>query len=218
MSSFRFAVALAAVFATPCLGQQVTFRFNNDPQRIGDVLRESHVSGSLIFSGGCKFHDRTAPVPSVGMRRDLGSVRETFQRMLAVNSEIRVAQDPDGMIRMVEEGVPTDILDVRIHHISFDDSHRPGAEGRSLHGGFAALMVILAAPEVRAFKKAQIDPSVFRLEGIMWDPSGPDVTGELNDVTVSQALDYVLKTFPGYWVYEDASCEDGSRTVSFRFY
>ncbi len=84
-----------------------------------------------------------------------------------------------------------------------------------------AVEAVLQAPELVAFEEEhQIkDKDSLRSDGeiLSWS-KGPEVTGEFNDVTVSQALDYVLKTFPGYWVYEDASCETGGREVRFRFY
>jgi hypothetical protein len=82
------------------------------------------------------------------------------------------------------------------------------------------LGAILATPEVTAFQKDHHidDDDTGRLAGnILSGSRFPEVTGELNDVTLSQALDYVLKTFPGYWVYEDASCEGGSRAIRFHF-
>jgi hypothetical protein len=210
---------------TPCLSQQVTFNFNNSPQLIRDVLKDAHVSGSVVFSGGCKFQDRSGSLPHVGMRRDFSSVRETLQHMLEVNSKIRVTQDSDGMVRMAETGVPTDILEVKIHHLSFSASTTLSSDGSPsplhMHGPFIALMTILAAPEVTAFQEAHhIDfDNTSRVPGNLLSPvNSPEVSGELSDVTLSQAMDYVLKTFPGYWVYEDASCEDGSRAVRFKFY
>jgi hypothetical protein len=70
MPPYRVAVVLILVLLTPSLGQQLVFNYNNDPQLIRNVLTEAHVSGSLVFSGGCKFQDRKAPVPTVGVRRD----------------------------------------------------------------------------------------------------------------------------------------------------
>ena len=46
---------------------------------------------------------------------------------------------------------------------------------------------------------------------------GRIVHGELDDVTVSQALDYVLETFPGFWLYENCQAPSGARTVFFGF-
>jgi len=224
---FRYLAALSLVFVLPipCLSQQLGLNFNSSPQLIRDVLKDAQVSGSVVFSGGCKFQDRSGPLPHVGMRRDFGSVRETLQHMLAVNSKIRVMQDSDGTVRIAEADVPTDILSVKIHHISFSASTSLSSDGSlgalHMHGPFVALMTILATPEVTAFQEAHhIDfDDTSRVPGNLFSPANsPEVSGELNDVTLSQALDYVLKTFPGYWVYEDATCEDGSRAVRFRFY
>jgi hypothetical protein len=44
------------------------------------------------------------------------------------------------------------------------------------------------------------------------------VHGELNDVTVSQALDYVLQTFPGYWIYENCATKERGRSVYLNFH
>jgi hypothetical protein len=41
--------------------------------------------------------------------------------------------------------------------------------------------------------------------------------GELDDVTVSQALDYVRRTFPGFWIYENCISPEGERSVYFNF-
>jgi len=41
------------------------------------------------------------------------------------------------------------------------------------------------------------------------------ISGELNNVTLADALDYVLKTFPGFWLYQDCESLDGQRLVYF---
>ena len=46
----------------------------------------------------------------------------------------------------------------------------------------------------------------------------PHIFGNLNDVTLAQALDYVLKTFPGFWAYENCQREDGTRVVFFEIF
>jgi hypothetical protein len=40
--------------------------------------------------------------------------------MLTDDPAMQVVQIPDGTIRMIESGVPTDLLNVRIGHISFE--------------------------------------------------------------------------------------------------
>jgi hypothetical protein len=135
--------------------------------------------------------------------------------MFSGDSKMQITQDSSGIVRMVEEDVPTDILDVKIHHIIFpprtSDPYQPNETDR-------ALLVILSSPEVLSFEKEHdIVPPDFRLEGIARSDL-PSVSGELHDVTLSQALDFVLKTLPGYWMYENCTTEDARRTINFRFY
>ncbi|HVR26611.1 MAG TPA: hypothetical protein VMU26_25200 [Candidatus Polarisedimenticolia bacterium] len=127
---------------------------------------------------------------------------------------MRVTQDPGGIVRMAEANVPNDLLDVTIHHVSFSPQ-----DGTAVFGGpNMALQAILLTPEVQAFKSAHnVGPfSSFRLPGDA-AANRRHVFGELNDVTVSEALDYVLQTFPGYWVYGNCTNEDGGREVYFWF-
>lgn len=47
------------------------------------------------------------------------------------------------------------------------------------------------------------------------NPGVRSISGELNDVTLADALDYVLKTFPGFWLYQDCETQDQQRVVYF---
>jgi hypothetical protein len=82
--------------------------------------------------------------------------------------------------------------------------------------------MLVAAPEVRAFMRAN---------NIGWASDGeyindiyapfsdmPHVSGDLYDVTLAEAMDYVLKSFPGFWVYENCRKEDGTRVVFFEIF
>lgn len=196
-----------------CFGQ-VTF--NNGPREIKDVLGQGHLSGSIVYSNDCKGARSRLPVPpNVYAPRSAGSPLEVLREMFSGNSKIQVTQDPSGIVRIVQKDVPTDILDVEIHHIVFpprtSDPYQPNEPDR-------VLLVILSSPEVLSFEKEHdIVPPGFRLDGIVRSDL-PSMSGELHDVTLSQALDYVLKTLPGYWIYENCTTEDGRRTVNFRFY
>jgi hypothetical protein len=46
----------------------------------------------------------------------------------------------------------------------------------------------------------------------------PQISGDLENVTVSQALDYVLKTYPGFWAYENCQNDSGGRKIFLRFF
>jgi hypothetical protein len=171
---------------------------------------------SIVYSYDCKVARSRIPVPpNVRAPRSTGSPLDVLRDMFSGDSKMQVSQDPSGIVRIVQKDVPTDILDVKIHHIVFpprtSDPYQPSEPDRSL-------LVILSSPEVLSFEKGyDIVPPGFRLDGIVRSDL-PSVTGELNDVTLSQALDYVLKTLPGYWMYENCTTEDGRRAVNFRFY
>jgi hypothetical protein len=116
---------------------------------------------------------------------------------------------------MMETNLPTDLLTLKIHHLSFYPSEASGA----VYGPRMALVAILWSPEVTSFRKAH------NIGG--WDGStapgdccggGRIVHGELEDVTVSEALDYILKTFPGYWLYEDCVTKEGARSIYINFH
>lgn len=131
--------------------------------------------------------------------------------MFAGDTKMRVTQDDDGKIRMVETDVPKDFLEVRIRHLSFPPYY---------HSGAFAVYYILNAWEVRSFMDHNIGRKV-PWEG--WGmpgqiaTHGPSVPGELNDVTVEQALDYILQTFPGIWTYQNCYTEEGLRKISVGF-
>ena len=116
---------------------------------------------------------------------------------------------------MVETDVPSDLLEVKIRHLSFPVEPM-------YHGPNMALHAILMTPEVIAFRRAHSIGPLAELTGGFALPgdccSGPSVSGVLDDVTVAQALDYVLQTFPGFWLYENCQDTAGRRTVFFNFF
>jgi hypothetical protein len=136
--------------------------------------------------------------------------------MFSIDNGIVVSRESNGIIRVAETGVQTDILGVRIGHLSFDGISDPDE----------ALDVVLGAPEVQSFIRANgigqpLDihsPPLYDLPGMKRIPPMPGVrsiSGELNDVTLADALDYVLKTFPGFWLYQDCETLDRQRVVYF---
>lgn len=213
MSLQKLAAALLFLAATWCPGQ---IKYNVGPGVLRDLLRKGNTSGSVVYADKCDSLGLFPVPPNFHFPRNTGTTVEVLRDMFSGDSRMKVTQDSKGIIRMVEKDIPTDILEVRIHHITFDASHSPMPN--LFHGPNMALMTILSSPEVRSFQKEHnIIPNLPVLEGNLGQ-SLPAATGELDDVSVSEALDYLLKLFPGYWVYENCTVADGSRAVSFGFY
>ena len=213
--------SLALLFDVAAVGQKaqpVIKRFDTE-QFVVSVLAAARVSGSIQYSGKCR------PGPSVFIPA-LPPIREpqrpyppnpadTLRTMFSIDSGIVVSQESDGIIRVVETGVQTDILGVWIAHLSFDRISDPEY----------ALNVVLRAPEVQSFIQAHGIGQPFRPVPIYaLLPGAPNtsprpgvrsISGELNDVTLADALDYLLKTFPGFWLYQDCEILDHQRVVYF---
>ena len=215
MASCRVILATALVLVTSGVAQQNLIQYDNSSRLIRDVLKDAHVSGSLVYSATCNSHVGRFPVvPHVRTPRSSGSPVDVLEGMFGGDSKMRVTQQPNGMVRMAQTDVPIDILELKIHHISFHAS--PSGSG-PVGGPRLAMMRVFAAPEVTAFlKEHDIANDALRLEGVY--PDMPEVPGELNDVTVAQALDYILKTFPGYWMYENCTTLDGRHSVNIDFH
>jgi hypothetical protein len=195
-----------------CLGQERV-------ESIADILKKAHVSGSLVYwsTAGCGADGSRYPsFPKLLPINYSGSPLDALHDMFADDPKMGITQESGGIIRMAEADVPHDFLDVKIHHVSFS---LPRVGRVWFTGPNMALQAILLTPEVQAFKSAHnIGPfSGFRLPGNATSDR-PQVHGELNDVTVTEALDYVLQMFPGYWIYGNCTNTGGDREVFFWFF
>jgi hypothetical protein len=195
-------------------------------QPILEALDKAKLSGSFVFPRRCDLSGCNTPAPDFPHfrvpTRAGGSIVQVLREVLADAPAMQVTQDPDGTIRMNETGVPTDLLNVKISHILFENY------GQRVYTANGALKVILQTPEVLAFMKAHdirgpFDNCSGHGEAVpgnagAWPPGSPHISGSLDNVTLSEALDYVLKTFPGIWIYESCPQSDKkNRVVYFRF-
>lgn len=217
MMRYRLILALAVVSTVSSAQEPFVAgaKFVEPLRPLLEAMYRAKVSGSLIFLGHCD--SNTPPdfpkfrAPSATAGSPLEIARETF----ADDPAMKVWQDRDGTIRMMETGVPTDLLNVKIDYILFERNSTAIAAIRH---------VILQAPEVVNFMKAHNIEKPLG-EGLSRGsrPSArPDeshnISGSMEDVTVSQALDELLKTFPGIWVYESCPRNDrNGRFVDFLF-
>jgi hypothetical protein len=209
-----------AILLSSCLGQE---RGGTDPRAavaiLEPILAKANVSGSIAYWGRCNFHKPYPDFPALNYTfYSSSSPVEVLQKLFASDPKMLVTQEPNGVVRMFETDAPTDLLDVTISHVSFVLSD----EQRDKFGGPEnAMLLVLSAPEVVAYRKAhKIGPFTD-----LWYRSGGSyseqkVAGDLHNVTVKEAFDYILRFYPGFWVYENCLSDDvtSGRNVFFGFY
>jgi len=181
------------------------------------ALSSAHASGSLEYRGRCDTRfdfPHLRPVDKVA-----GDAVAALREIFADDPDMRVTRDADGIIRMAEAGVPDDLLAVRIQRIAFkDDEIYPPRDVR--FDPRDAMWTVLFQPEVAAFMKGHGIARPFDFEDASGrraipSPEPPHLAENLRDVTLSQALDNVLQTFPGLWIYENCPNKNGKRIVDF---
>jgi hypothetical protein len=189
-------------------------------QFILNVLASARVSGSLEYNGKCGPGVLIPDLPRARKPKKPypQNPGDTLRLMFSDDGRMTVSQEGNGTIRMVEAGIPADILDVRINHLSFEIISDPEE----------ALSIVLGAPEVQPVIQAHgvgqpfngLTPPLYLFKGLGSPMPGVPpgvrfISGELHDVTVADALDYILKTFPGFWLYQNCQSPDGQRVVHF---
>jgi len=180
-----------------------------------EALRKTPFSGSLEYSGDCDDISQELPVlPTVRvpLKDQNSSALVTLRDIFADDPKMQVTQETGGTIRIIERGVPKELLDVTIGKISFDEMYDP----------MSAEALIITSPEVQDFMKAHgIERDPFRggVRGLRQgpEPGLPHISEALVNVTVRQVLDRLLKTFSGVWVYQNCLSETGSRVVAFDY-
>ena len=207
-------VALASSYF--CHAQEVKSGREDAGARLAltDLLRKVPISGSLEYSGQCG--PQEPPIlPRLRSRSEVPNtpILLKLRDMFAARPKVEVTQEANGKIRIFESNVPRDILEVKISRISFNDAYDVcGAE-----------TLITSQPEVRAFMRAHDINS--HLDRFGWglglrqqpQPGLPHISETLENVTVRQALDRLLKTFPGIWVYENCPDQRAGRVVAFDY-
>jgi len=183
---------------------------------MAEVLAKTPFSGSLEYSGDCDMSQELPVLPTVRapLKDRDSSALVTLREIFADDHKMQVKQETGGTIRMVESGVPQELLDVTIRKLSFNDVYDP----------MSAEAMIISAPEVQVFMKAHgIERGSDRFRrGVRGfrqgpEPGLPHISEDLDNVTVQQALDHLLKTFPGFWVYQNCLSETGGRVVAFDY-
>ena len=209
---------LGAIIATACLccAQGVKSGRKDFAARLtlAEVLRKTPFSGSLEYSGVCDMSQELPVLPtvSVPLKERSSSALVMLREIFADDHKMQVTQKTGGMIRVVESGVPKELLDITIRKLSLNDIYDPKS----------AEAMIISAPEVQDFMKAHgIERDPFRggVRGLRQgpEPGLPHISEDLDNVTVEQALDHLLMTFRGVWVYQNCLSDTGGRVVAFDY-
>jgi hypothetical protein len=210
VANYKFVIA---IFIWTAVSTAQDIRGGVDP-RLGiplmiSILRSGYSSGSLEYWGRCNYHP---DLPKLHSPQKIAEPTETLREMFSDDRKMEVTLDATGHIRMAETDVPQDILNVVITHLSFDGNDW-------LSHPDMALQVILQTDEVKKFMRNEgIGPISEGYYVVGPIPGQPRLSGELHNVTVREALDYVLKAFPGFWIYENCHSDAGARTVHFAFF
>lgn len=219
---FRYALLLIFVLSMPSLREAQRPSKLEMLQPILDVLDSANLSGSLEFSGSCDVQN----LPEFPRLRTTttgkGSPLQRLREIFADDPLMYVEQDGNGIIRMKESGVPSDVLNLEIRRIQFQSN---GANGQwDIYTPNDALRFVLQAPEMSAFLKAhnidwpyagEMAPENIRA----WPSEAPHISGSLDNVTVSEALDHILTRFPGIWAYENCPRSTvKNRVIYIRFF
>ena len=180
------------------------------------VLDSANASGSLEVSEACS-SKRYPQFPQLGQKTG-DSALAMLGEMLSSNRGFRVTRDSNEIFRIIGPEVPTDFLNIRISHITFEDYKHNG-----IFSPNAAMWSVLAAPEVVAFFKNNGIEGPFPLEfisgGLAWPPDSPHISGSLDNVSVEEVLDRILQTFLGVWFYGNCTQDEKhKRAVFLRFY
>ena len=218
MSVCRIAMAMLLCLVGSCLSQEKGGVDQRTARPVVQrILSSERRSGSLEYWGFCDPNKDWPDFPeprSVSNRK--GSALDLLQWIFVDDPKMQVTQERDGKIRMVEADVPQDLLQVKIHQISFA---MPFTNGAVAHSGPMAVYALLNTPEVIAFMNQTIGRDVvwegWGMPGAL-TLGGPSVP-ELKDVTVEQALNDVLEIFPGFWFYQNCHDPQGRRKISFGF-
>jgi hypothetical protein len=169
-----------------------------------DVLRQGGQSAFVELSGPCNLPSLPR-VPQFNTAFHTNrSALEQLQEVVR-GSGMRVSRSSDGIFLVRPKSVPRDILSIRIAHVVFEDY-----SGADVYSANAALEAVLKAPEIVHYAMNHDISLGPRARGGSWiirakrlPPSGPHLSGSMDNVTLRQAIQRIFQTFPGeilvYW-------------------
>ena len=186
-----------------------------------EVLGRANVPASVEVSDHCddgrpvpRYFPSLRDFPRLYAPKTIGDLPiQRLREMLEGNPNMRVTQDRGGMVRLIENDISTDLLNVKISHISIEIKSVP-LQGSPDVESSALLRAILSAPEVVAFMQSHGVIFPFNGQGGSYGIDSPNDHAKpfrvvMDSVTVAEALDQLVKMFPGIWLYENCLQRNG---------
>jgi hypothetical protein len=175
-----------------------------------DVAWSSRKAIRLYYQANCapmngSLVDYSVPMPLFRVqppsrgKNGLAAVRDIFNHVKGV----RIAEKPEGIIRIWIGKVPTEILRTRIHRLTLDR--------QAQYDPSSAIAAIESTREMDAAMNSlrlTLSPDVGGLVAPAWKGL-PHLPGSVNDMTVDQALDMIAKTWGGPVVYGACTARTG---------
>jgi hypothetical protein len=179
------------------------------------ALKPEGKSARLDYRGTCEVSNSDVisfPPVKVDSPRGAGGSLSKVTEMLRDNRDISVNEDAPGIIRIKVAGVSAAILQTRISQVTLDRDEQ--------YDPHAAIRAILNAKDVQSAVGQLHTRLAMSGGGLESIPSKgmPHLEQSWKDVTVDQALDRVLRTFPGLVEYKECVRPNGDGLFNIRFY
>lgn len=137
-----YVLFLAFMLVTPCFSQE---RGGTPPgvavPILTEIFRSRKASGSIAYWGRCEAMKSYPDFPKLRYPSDDSRpTLELLRDVFAEDPKMQVTQDANGVIRMFESDVPMDLLEIKIHHLSFG----PPDQGPMSYGPNSVLIIASA--------------------------------------------------------------------------
>lgn len=183
-------------------------------EQILTALGHSGKSVRLYLHGSCEVRNSdliTIPPIKVNSVSDTKSPVQTIQRMFQGDPNISVAKGPSGIIQIKDSGVSDAILKTEISALDLPQNER--------YDPNAAIRAVLNSKEVQEAMRNLDARPVISMGGLENMPSegAPHLESEFRAVTFDQALDKILRTFPGVIEYRECTKSTGGHLFDIHY-
>jgi hypothetical protein len=173
------------------------------------TLEHRNQTGSIVYQGTCTDWGGMAEPFVIGTPGGQPSAVDALHEAFAKDRSL-VVREESGFIRVIGGSVKRDLLDQRIAQITVKNADNP----------MPVVTQLLSAPEVQTYIKDHSIGFVTVPEGLSVPKTkdSPHMNLTMKNISVSDVLDNIAQTFPGFWVYGECNRGDGKRHVLLEFY